>query len=242
MFVHNFQLLCSCMVKDITGQAIKDYYLKNAPAKLWIYNQYGPKEEMPVATYFRDEAQMPELELTALKYCKGKVLDIGAGAGIHSLVLQQRWFDVTSIDISPLSVEIMKARGVQKAFCGDIFDYTGVQYDTLLLLMNGIGLSGSLDGLHRFLCHARNLVAPAGQILLDSSDVAYLYAGKPKPQYRYYGEIAYQYSYKSKKSDWFTWLYVDYDTLKQTAFAAGWKSEILFDDGYDQYLAQLSLL
>lgn len=228
------------MFKDITGRAIADYYEKNNPAKLWIYNRYGPKEEMPVSTYFRTEPQMPELELMALQQCNGRVLDVGAGAGSHSLLLQQRGFTVTALDISPLSILVAQKRGVINTVCTDIFEYNDSEYDTLLLLMNGIGLAGNLDRLHLFLHHAKSLLKPSGKIILDSSDIAYLYKGKQFPQHRYYGEIQYQYSYKSQKTDWFSWLYLDKDTLSQVAQQEGWAVKLLFEDGYDQYLAQLT--
>ncbi len=227
---------------DVTGQAIKDYYEQRPPAKLWIYNKYGPREEMPVEIYFRDETLMPELELRALHCCKGNILDIGAGAGSHALLLQQQGHKVTGLDVSPLSVQVMQARGLVKAVCADIFCYRQEKFDTLLMLMNGIGLTGSLERLRLFLQHAKGLIDVEGQILLDSSDVAYLYRNKPLPTGKYYGEIAYQYSYKSNKTDWFSWLYVDKDTLEKVAGDEGWQCSILHEDSHDQYLARLTLL
>jgi SAM-dependent methyltransferase len=228
------------MFIDITGQAIYDFYKASTPAKLFINNRYGVKEEMPVDIYFRSEKEMPELELVALQHCEGKVLDIGAGAGSHTLILQQLRFEVKALDISPLSVQVMQERGVKHAICADVFSYVEEQFNTLLLLMNGIGLASTLDGLKCFLQHAGHLLQNGGQILLDSSDVAYLYQNKPQPQHKYYGEIDYQYRYKSRRTDWFTWLYIDFKTLAGVAGTQGWKAELLFDDGYDQYLAKLT--
>ncbi|HEY9196100.1 MAG TPA: class I SAM-dependent methyltransferase, partial [Mucilaginibacter sp.] len=126
-------------MKDILGQAIYDHYHQNPPHKLWINNQYGPREEMPVETYFRDEDDMPDLEWHALNECRGTVLDIGAGAGSHALLLQERGFDVTALEISALAAGVMQARGVNKVVIADVFEYRDSRYDTLLLLMNGIG-------------------------------------------------------------------------------------------------------
>ncbi len=228
------------MFTDVTGRAIADYYEQRSPAKLWIYNRYGPKEQMPVATYFRGEEDMPELELIALQHCYGKVLDIGAGAGSHSLLLQKRGIRIDALDISPLSVQVMKARGVLNAICDDISTYRQTGYDTLLLLMNGIGLAGSTNGLKAFLNHIKPLLNPGGQVLLDSSDVAYLYEHKPRPSDHYYGEIDYQYSYKSQKTSWFSWLYIDYPLLADIAAAQEWNIQMLYQDPYDQYLARLT--
>lgn len=188
--------------------------------------------------YFRTEAEMPDLELLALSHCRGRILDIGAGAGSHALYLQERGVDVAAMDISGLAVQIMQERGVKLAIEQDIFGHAGEKYDTLLLLMNGIGLCGNIQQLRVFLRHARQLLCPGGQLLFDSSDIAYLYDGAP-PAGNYYGEVWYQYAYKGQKTDWFQWLYVDADTLIQIAAEEGWAIEILDEDDMDGYLARL---
>ena len=228
-------------MKDVLGLAIWDYYFEASPKKLWIHNTYGPKEEMPVAVYFRVIQDMPPLELRALQQCKGAVLDIGAGAGSHALLLQQKGMKVTALEISPKAVEVMKARGVINILNEDIFQYKGGYFDTLLLLMNGIGLTGTLEKLHSFLQHAKTLLNKKGQLLFDSSNIAYLYEGNLPDGENYYGEILYQYEYKKQKSEWFKWLYIDKRTLQQIAIAEGWETEILFEDEYDQYLARLTV-
>lgn len=228
------------VMKDILGQALHDFYFNTIPGTLWIHNQYGPKEEMPVDTFYRQPNEMPELELTALENCRGKVLDIGAGAGSHALHLQQLNFDVTALDISAMGVGVMKNRGVHQAIEADIFAYRESKYDTLLLLMNGIGLAGSLNNLKKFLKHAATLLNPGGQLLFDSSDIAYLYEDELPADGTYYGELCYQYEYKNEQTDWFKWLYIDQQTLTQLAAAEGWTVEVLFEDDYDQYLARLT--
>jgi len=227
------------LMKDILGQALHDHYYQNSPDTLWINNQYGPKEEMPVDTYFRQPDEMPELELLALKHCRGKVLDVGAGAGSHALLLQQQGFDITALDISAMAVAVAKARGVTNAIEANIFAYHEQQYDTLLLLMNGIGLAGTLDHLKAFLAHAKTLLKLGGQLIFDSSDIAYLYDDDMPKGDKYYGELWYQYQYKKLHTEWFKWLYIDKQTLTDLATAEGWTVEILHQDEYDQYLAVL---
>lgn len=227
-------------MKDILGKAIHDYYHLLKMGKLWIHNKYGPKEEMPVDVYFRREEDMPEMELLALQQCRGKVLDVGAGAGSHALWLQQHDVNVTALDISPAAGTVMEARGVKEVLVRDFFALTTGTYDTLLLLMNGIGIAGTIDGLHKFLQHARKLLQPGGQILFDSSDIAYLYEGRTLPEKPYYGEIAYRYEYKGQKTDWFSWLYVDKRRLETIAAKEGWSMELLQEDEYGQYLVRLT--
>jgi len=199
-----------------------------------------PREKMPVDVFFRDMEQMPELEWLALQQCRGRTLDIGAGAGSHALALQKMGQDITALDISPQAVAIMKARGVKKVFEGDFFrlDLPAKKYDTLLLLMNGIGISGTLDGLCRFFASARPLLESGGQLIFDSSDVAYLYDGKPPKTEGYYGEIFHQYEYRRERSDWFRWLFIDYKTLKKIANQEGWSVSLLYEDPWEQYLVR----
>lgn len=224
---------------DIFGKALIDFYKKGHHDTLWLHNSYDEPEEMPVDIFFRTEPEMPELELEALQLCKGKVLDIGAGVGSHALYLQQRDFDVTAIDISTGAVQIMQQRGVKQVVEQDFFKLTET-YDTLLLLMNGIGLSGTMDGFIQFLAKAKMLLNEQGQLIFDSSDISYLYDDLPKPANKYFGEISYQYEYQGQKGAWFNWLYIDQQTLINTCAAHGWNCEIIAEDDRDQYLARLT--
>ena len=225
---------------DVLGQAIYDYHTNNSPAELWIHNTYGAKEAMPVEAYFREEDDMPYLEWLALNECRGRVLDVGAGAGSHALQLHERGVDVTAIDISPLAVKVMQERGVKHSMVQDIFDYQGEQFDTILLLMNGIGLAATLANLNKLLATFKVLLAKGGQLLFDSSDIAYLYDGNI-PNHKYYGEITYQYEYKGRKGNWFNWLYVDEITLTKVALQEGFHTEVLYEDEFKQYLVRLTV-
>ena len=224
-----------------TESCIEDYFHGIRNHKLCVHDEYGPNMDMPVKTYFRGEKDLPELEQKALQLCKGKVLDIGAGAGSHALWLQQKGFDVTALEISPKAAKVIEERGVNQVIQQDIFSFKEHKFDTLLLLMNGIGLSATIAGLRRFLKHAKTLLNDGGQLVFDSSDLAYLYEGEEFPTTHYYGEIKCRYEYKKAYSDWITWLYIDQDFLKSIAQKAGFKTEIIFEDGNDQYLARLTI-
>lgn len=225
---------------DVFGKALTDLYETGEADTLWLYNSYGEPEEMPLEFFFRDDEDMPVLELQALHMCEGKVLDIGAGVGSHALLLQAFNIDVTAIDISASGVKIMKDRGVKKALLQDVFTYRE-KFDTILMLMNGIGLTGTLSGFKDFLIKIKELLLPGGQVIFDSSDIAYLYEDMPKPLNQYYGEVSYQYEYKGEKGNWFNWVYVDEETIKAIAVETGWDCEMIFDDGEDQYLVKLTL-
>jgi len=224
---------------DVFGKALQDQFDKGSAEILWLNNSYDEPEEMPVDIFFRREEEMPDIELEAMDLCEGRILDVGGGAGSHALILQERGFDITALDISPIAVEIMKKRGVVNAVEGDIFSYQGEKFDTLLFLMNGIGLTGTMEGFNKFLIHAKSLLNEDGQLLFDSSDIKYLYEDAEMPADHYYGEVSYQYEYNNEKGDWFNWLYIDPQLLKKTAKEAGWECHLLFDDGQDQYLAEM---
>ena len=226
---------------DIFGQALQDYYRGTVDSKLWLYNNYGHPEEMPVDVFFRQKDEMPELELLALSHCRGRILDIGAGVGSHALVLQERGVDVTALEISAQACDIMKDRGVKQVINGDFLSFI-YPYDTLVLLMNGIGLAGTVNGLRGVLRKFRTLLKPGGQLIFDSSDISYLYDDIPLPVGKYYGEIAYQYEYQSQFGDWFNWLYIDANFLNQVATEEGWKMDLLMDDEMDQFLVRLTPL
>lgn len=228
-------------MKDIYGKFLKDYLAKDRSNIILLHNNYAEAEEMPAEIFFRKEYELSDLELFALRTCSGKVLDIGAGAGAISLALQRRGFDVTALEISEGAVDVLHRRGIKKIIHEDIFKFEDQKFDTLLLLMNGIGFCQYVNEVEIFLKHAKKLLNPEGQIIFDSSDVAYLYQSEKYEDDGYYGEIDYQYEYKGEKGDWFTWLYIDRELMKDIAENCGYTMEVIFDDGQDQYLAKLKL-
>ena len=194
---------------------------------------------MPIWYFFRAYDEMPDLEKMALSVCEGHVLDIGAGTGCHAICLQQMGYEVTAIDTSAAAVEIMSASQVTDARVADHFEMTDSQFDTLICLMNGLGFIGKKDRLKDFLSQADKLLKPEGQIILDSSDVKYLYEGEELPKDKYFGEVSFQYEFKEKKGEWFDWVYFDKDTLALEADALGWYVYFLHSDENGQYLARL---
>jgi SAM-dependent methyltransferase len=228
---------------DVQGKALYDFFVGSPIDYMLLRNNYGEPEEMPLEVFFRGENDLPELEYYALHLCTGKVLDIGAGAGSHSLILQERGIDVTALEISPLSAQLLKNRGIEKVILEDIYKFKGETFDTLLLLMNGIGLAGDLEGLKTLLNHLSTIISKDGFIICDSSDITYLYEeeGVEWPTDRYFGEIMYRYEYQGEKGNWFKWLYVDQKKFASIAEECGWAFELLFEDDSDQYLAKLYL-
>lgn len=226
------------------GQAISDYFNKRKTAKLFTSTHLTTSDELPVPYLFRTYAEMPEIERMALDMARGRVLDVGAGAGSHSVCLRDRGIDVTAIDNSLLSVEVMQVRGLN-AVATDFFEYKSEPYDTLLFLMNGTGMCGTLDQMPRFLEKCKSLMANDGQVLLDSSDLIYLYTEDDGSCYidlngDYYGEMLFSVRYRKLKSEKFKWLFIDFDTLKQQAFKCGLNCEKVVEGPHYDYLARLT--
>ncbi|MDJ1504735.1 class I SAM-dependent methyltransferase [Xanthocytophaga agilis] len=233
---------------DPLGDALKEY-LSNPSSSdtILVHIDIAEEEYLPVAHFFRNEQTISELEKQALTACRGHVLDIGAGAGSLSLILQSRGLTTTAIDVSEGAVWVMNQRGVQNAHCVNILDFGDEKYDTLLMMMNGLGVVGTLDGLANFLEQAKDMLKPDGQILLDSADILYMYEDEEGGYWidlngAYYGEVTYQMEYKQVKGEPFAWLFVSFDVLSEYAETAGFTCELLFTDENDQYLARLTQL
>ena len=232
-------------MKDLLGKAILDYQTNNSPEDLITETSISDADEMSVAYLFRSYAEMPKLEQKALQLAKGKVLDVGCGAGSHSLSLQnERNLAVTSIDVSEKAIEACQLRGLKNARVANILDIDNEKFDTIILLMNGTGIFGTLTETTKYLQKLKSILNPNGQILIDSSDIIYMFdddedGGKWIPSNGYYGELTFTISYKNEKEDTFPWLYLDYNTLQNAANANGLQCELIMEGEHFDYLARL---
>lgn len=233
-------------MKDLFGKAILDYQTGNAPENLLTETSISEEDEMSVAYLFRTYTEMPKIEQKALQLAKGRVLDVGCGAGSHSIYLQnERKLDVTAIDISPAAIEACGLRGVNKAIATDLMEMDGEKFDTILLLMNGTGIFGKLKKISKYLQKLKSMLNPGGQILIDSSDIIYMFdededGGKWIPSdIDYYGEVTFTVKYKDETEDTFNWLYIDYNTLQNAAHANGLTCELVIEGEHYDYLARL---
>lgn len=228
------------------GRAISDWFHTGKAGKLRVLSSMFYEDEIPVATLFRDFCDMPVQEQKAIELCRGKVLDVGAGSGCHSIVLKERGIEATAIDISVLSVEVMRERGID-ARNVNFFDETFTEkFDTILLAMNGIGIVGKIERLPMFFRSIKRLLAPGGQVLLDSSDIRYVFMDEDGGMdidlaAGYYGEIDYKMRYKNITGTPFDWLYIDFDTLQMYAEEHGFTCEKCIDGEHYDYLARLTV-
>lgn len=232
-------------MKDLMGRAIWDYFHNENPEDLQTETSISELDELPVDYLFRDFEEMNKIEKKALKLSSGKVLDIGAGAGSHSLYLQnERNLDVTALDISPKSIQVCKLRGIQKTIAQNMLEFSGETFDTILLLMNGTGIFQSLNVIDVYLKKLHSLLNKNGQILIDSTDILYMFdtdedGGVYIPAEGYYGELDYTVHYKGESEDPIKWLYLDFNTLKNGAENNSFRIENVVQDE-DSYLAKLT--
>ena len=233
-------------IGDPMGAAIMDYHKNGKADVLVVRSSMFEDDEIPVSDLFRSFDDMPELEKIALDMAWGRILDVGAGSGCHSLALMEMGKDASAIDISPLSVQVMLERGLharQVNFYDPAFDE---RFDTVLMLMNGTGIIGNLDNIGRFFERLKAVLAPGGAALIDSSDLRYLFEEEDGSLMidlagDYYGQLDYQMQYKDVVGEPFDWLYLDFNTLAYYAEEYGFKAEAVAEGEHYDYLAKLSL-
>ena len=229
----------------IFGKAILDYQNGNKNAEIIVHSPDFEPDVIPVEHLLRNYEQMPDVEQLALKKCTGTVLDVGACAGAHSYFLQQQGLDVTALEIDEDCCTYLSTfRGIKKVQCQNFLEFkTSYKYDTLLLLMNGSGFSGTAENFESFIAHCETFLKPDGQILMDSSDLVYLYqledGSLELPMHKYYGEMQYQVEYKGEKSALFDWLYIDFQLLEEKLSTLGWKVDMLLEQNNLSYLVKI---
>jgi SAM-dependent methyltransferase len=230
-------------MKDLFGKALLDYQNGNYTEDLITSTSISDEDELPLPYLFRSYKEMPKLEQKALQLAKGKVLDVGCGSGSHSLYLQSKGIDVKAIDISKGAIEVTKLRGVLNSELKDVLNETDT-FDTILLLMNGTGIFQELSQVSKYLKHLKSLLKPQGQILIDSSDITYMYEDDDGGVWQnmnsdYYGELDYFLSYKGEDETPMKWLYLDFNTLLTACKAVGLQCELVIEGEHYDYLARL---
>ena len=233
---------------DIFGKAIKAYFEHKDPEDIVVHSPDFDDDVIPVPYLFRSYAEMPPLEKKALQLCRGKILDVGCGAGSHALYLQnEKKMEVLAIDTSEGAIEVCKKRGIKRAENVAFEGLSEEKFDTILLLMNGTGIVGKMRKLDAFFAQLKQLLNPGGQVLIDSSDLIYLFEADEDggvwvdSSAGYYGELRYSLSYKGERSQYFDWLYLDFDSLSLAASKNNFSCELVKKGEHYDYLARLSV-
>jgi hypothetical protein len=230
---------------DPIGAAIIEYAATKKPHDIIVGSDICEDDIIPIEVLFRKYDEMPELEQIAIERVTGKVLDVGAGAGVHALEFQDRGLTVFPIETSEGAVKYMKNVGLENVRQLNFFDLKNEKYDTIWMMMNGLGIAGTLSNLEKTLQHAKSLLNTNGKILCDSSDIKYLYEDEDGALWvdlntEYYGNFRFQMKYKREKGPWFDWLYVDFDNLFKAAKNVGMKVKKVYDKD-DHFLAEITI-
>ncbi len=227
------------------GAALLDFHRGESAVEIVVTSDLWEDEPTPVAAYYRPvEEALPALEIEALELCRGRVLDLGAGAGRHAIELERAGHDVVAVDLLPEAVEIMRDRGVADARQGDLSLVVGERFDTVLMLMHGLGVVGDLHGLGRLFEELPKVLNPGGRLVCDSADLAAV-LGVESPETlddllrpdSYLGEVEFSLRYGNLAGPRYPWLFVDPETLEIIAGAAGLAVEIAAEGERGSYLA-----
>lgn len=231
-------------MKDIIGKALLDYYHGNYTEDIRTATNISVEDVMPIPYLFRRFDKMPKIEQKALQLAKGKILDVGCAAGMHSLVLQNNGLDVKAIDISPGAIEVCKLQGIRNTEKIHLLDLRNEKFDTILILMNGSGIFENLNKISIYLEHLKTLLSPSGQILIDSSDLIYMYDSEEldflERMGSYYGEIEFVMKYKNEETNPFDWLYLDEQTFEKICRLHDLNFEVVERGENFDYLARIS--
>ncbi len=231
---------------DPIGRAVFDFHFHSINQPVIVHSDDFDDDIIETSYLFRTYKQMPALEKKAMNLCHGTILDIGACAGVHSAYLQEKGFEVTSLETSALCCEVLTHRKLHHVIREDIFKFANQTFDTILLLMNGTGIAGSLSGLEVLMHHLKTLLKPGGQILIDSSDLIYLFEQEDGSALlditadKYYGEMTFQTEYKNWISQPFPWLYVDLNNLENIIEKNQLKLNKVFKGQHYDYLARIT--
>ncbi len=234
---------------DLYGKALLDFQNRYYTEDLQVWSPTMEDDVLPLPYLFRNYNEMPNIEKKALSLCKGNVLDVGAGAGSHSVYLEQENFTVTALDQSDGAIQVLQQRLVKPNSAiikENVWQHNG-RYDTILLLMNGTGIFEKLEKVPLCLELLKNMLSENGQILIDSSDLKFLFEDPEDgglwvdSSKDYYGEVSFSLKYKDMESELFDWLYMDFELLKSYAVAAGLQIECIYNGDHHDYLARLSI-
>jgi SAM-dependent methyltransferase len=226
------------------AHALRAYQDGRNDARLVIRTDLGTREEWPVSLFFRTADEFPPLEREALRHCGRRVIEVGAGAGPHALALQREGHEVLAVESLPEIAGLLAERGVEKVTIRPLDDIAARTADTVLMLMNGLGLAGTLEGLQHMLKSAARLLAPEGRIVADSTDPRhFLEIDEGEPAFgqdgRYGGEVQFQIEFDGAKGAPFPFLYVDAATLANHASKAGLTLSAAYPFESGTYLAIL---
>ena len=234
--------------QDAFGQALYDHFRGHETSEVIERDDGRLDVGAPTAVYFGEFKRWPELLRRAVALARGRILDIGCGAGRVALHLQQKGLDVVGVDISTLAIKVCRLRGLRKARALSIADVTrklGV-FDTLLLLGNNFGLCGSCRQTQLLLRRFYGMTTARAQIIAQTFD-PYVGASAHDRAYqrrnerrgRLGGQIRMRVRYRMAATPWFDYLFVSKAELARIVSDTGWRIARCIDGERSRYVAVL---
>jgi SAM-dependent methyltransferase len=235
--------------RDVFGQALFDYFNGREDSQIVVERsdgEVGPDGGPKV--YFSEYKDWPPppIEKRAMRYVRGRVLDVGCGAGRHALYLQDKGHEVVGIDNSPLAIEVCRCRGLKDArllSIGRISSRLG-RFDTILMFGGNFGLVGNFEKGKRLLRRFAKITSRRGRILASSVDpydtddpMNLEYHKTNQRKGRMSGQIRLRVRYKTYKSAWFDWLIVSKDEMREMLKDTGWKLKRTIETTGPRYMA-----
>ncbi len=216
---------------DLFGEILKDCN-NNGEAEFIYRRDDGYSDRLKASTFFTTRGALPAHHRCLLNHAVGPVLDIAAGAGRHSLPLQESGMQVTAIDSSAGAVEVMKKRGVADVRLMGVkeLDFAPKSFNTILLMGNTLSLAASTIGLNEFLSYFQKIVMDDGQVLMEIRD----YTATRNPlhlQYhehnrqagRYPGVITIREEYNGMCAPWTDLLFISLPDLRVACAKTNWR-------------------
>lgn len=224
------------LAMDLHGMAMLDYMTGSQDVAVIIHRDDGFAYPPVIAARWFYENGFPILDTKALDLCRGRVLNVGAASGAHSIFLESKGLEVVSIDASPCAIEVMRRKGVRQPRLGDIHNLAADPFDTILLLC-GIGVVGTLEGLTRFFAVAREHLKNDGVIITDCThpradtlEASQKYCDYQVAQGRYEGERTIRFEYGGSFGPWFNWLAIAPEVLGDCARTANFSFEVIYSE------------
>ncbi len=219
------------------GHAIQRYLDGDAAAELAVRTDLSPDDVLPISHLFRARDGLHPVEEAVLSRARGHVLDYGAGVGAVSRLLREAGLRVTAVEIVPEAVAYLRAMGMTDARLGGLATLApDDSFDTIVCVMNGIGLAGSLARAPSFLRELADHLSPNGSILIDSTDPS----GWDGPgDGRRPGELHMQLGFDGDWGAPFPYLYASPEDLLTAATVAQLRGRLVQREDDDRYLVEL---
>ncbi len=236
------------MGPDVFGRALWDWARGGGVPEVLERDDGWTEEGAGPEGYLAPYRDWPWAERQAMRYVRGRVIDVGCGAGRVALHLQARRFDVVGLDASPLAVRAAKLRGVETAWCMSVDTLARriAPFDTVVLFGNNLGIFGTPGRATALLTEWAERTGPAARILVESTTP--YYGGAPAIDRAYYrrnrqrgdlgGQCQLRLWYANRSSAWFPWLFVSRAELRGLLAGTGWRvARILGAGPGDPYVA-----